>query len=73
MHNEREFILYRAQRTNVNISQLIDGSGIAATLKSHKAMYHKLYRSYCSSSRVKRARGKIDKDACAQNSPKKLR
>ena len=31
MHNEREFILYRAQRTNVNISQLIDGSGIAAT------------------------------------------
>ena len=58
---------------NVIISQLNDGSGIAATLKSHKAMYHRICRSYCSSSRVKRARDKLDKEADAQNSPKKLR
>ena len=58
---------------NFTISQLNDGSGIAATLISHKAMYHKICRSYCSSSRVKRARGKLDKEAGAQNSPKKLR
>ena len=30
-------------------------------------------RSYCSSSHVKRARGKLDKEAGAQNSHKKLR
>ena len=54
---------------NVTISQLNDGSGIAATLKSHKA--HKTCRSYCSSSRVKRAREKLDKEAGSQNSPKK--
>ncbi|KAL8577258.1 hypothetical protein ACOMHN_022446 [Nucella lapillus] len=58
---------------NVTISQLNDGSGIAATLKSHKASYHKLCRSYCSSTRVKRAREKLDKEAGEQNSPKKLR
>jgi hypothetical protein len=58
---------------NVTISQLNDGSGIAATLKSHEARYHKTCRSYCSSSRVKRAREKLDKEAGPQNSPKKLR
>lgn len=46
---------------NVTISQLNDGSGIEATLKSHKARYHKSCRRYCSSSRVKRAREKQKK------------
>lgn len=58
---------------NVTISQLNDGSGSAATLKSHKAIYHHICRSYCSSSRVKRAREKLDKEAGEQDSPKKLR
>lgn len=58
---------------NVNISQLNDGSGIASTLASHKARYHKQCRSYCSSSRVKRARAKQDKEAGPLCSPKKLR
>jgi len=58
---------------NVTISHLNDGSGIASTLKSHKARYHKTCRSYCSSSRVKRAREKLDKAAGPQHSPKKLR
>ena len=58
---------------NVTIGQLNNGSGIAATLKLHKARYHKLCRTYCSSSRVKRAREKLDKEAGPQNSPKKLR
>ena len=44
---------------NVTISQLNDGSGIAATLKTNDAKYHKTCRSYCSSSRVKRAREKL--------------
>ena len=58
---------------NVTISQLNDGSGIAETLKSHKARYHQTCRSYCSSSRVKREREKLDREAGPQNSPKKLR
>ena len=58
---------------NVTISQLNDDSGIAATLKSHKARYHKSCRRYCSSSRVKRAREKQKKDIGDLNSPKRLR
>uniref|UniRef100_UPI00358EAE2A uncharacterized protein n=1 Tax=Myxine glutinosa TaxID=7769 RepID=UPI00358EAE2A len=58
---------------NITISQLNDGSGIAESLKSHKAKYHKTCRSYCSSSRVKRAREKLKKEAGPQNSAKKLR
>lgn len=49
--------------------QLDDNPGIAATLRSHNAKYHKSCRSYCSSSRVKRLRQKQD----TQSSPKKLR
>ena len=55
----------------VTFDQLHDGSGIAATLRSHKAKYHKTCRSYCSSSRVKRLRQKQEDNS--QNSPKKLR
>ena len=58
---------------NVTLNQLDDGSGIAATLKSHEAKYQKTCRRYCGSSRVKRARGKLGKDVSEQNSPKKLR
>ncbi len=50
--------------SNINVSisqQLNDGLGIAATLKSHNAQYHKTCRRYCSSSRVKRAREVITK------------
>lgn len=47
--------------TNVKFSQLKNGTGIAATLKSHDARYHKTCRSYCSSYRVKRAVEKLDK------------
>ena len=58
---------------NITINDLNDGSGIAATLKANKARYHKICRSYCSSSRVKRAREKLEKGEHVQNSPKKLR
>jgi len=52
---------------NITIAQLDDGSGIAETLKLRKA---KKRRSYCSSSRVKRAREKLQRDGITQNSPK---
>ena len=58
---------------NVKIDQFNDSSGIAETLKSYKAKYHKSCRSYCSSSRVKRAREKLDKETDSLNSPKRLR
>ena len=38
----------------VTSNQLNDGSGIAATLRLHNVKYHKMCRTYCSSSRVKR-------------------
>ena len=55
---------------NVTVNQLYDGSGIAAT---HDAKYHRTCRRNCSSSRVKRASGKLGKYVSEQNSPKKLR
>jgi len=55
---------------NITIAELDDGSGIAETLKLRKAKYHKKPRSYCSSSRVKRAREKLQRDGITQNSPK---
>ena len=55
---------------NITIAQLDDGSGIAEILKLRKAKYHKKCRSYCSSSRVKRAREKLQRDGIIQNSPK---
>ena len=59
----------------VSIDQLNDGSGISATLRSHNVKYHKMCRSYCSSSRVKRLRQKHDvgEVKSEQSSPKKLR
>ena len=56
---------------SVNLDRLNDGSGISATLRSNNCKYHKTCRSYCSSSRVKRLRQKLEADA--QSSPKKLR
>ena len=59
----------------VSFDQLNDGSGISATLRSHNVKYHKMCRSYCSSSRVKRLRQKNDvgEVKSEQSSPKKLR
>ena len=59
----------------VSFDQLNDGSGISATLRSHNVKYHKMCRSYCSSSRVKRLRQKHDvgEVKSEQSSPKKLR
>ena len=58
---------------NVTIDQLNNGSGIAETLKTHNAKYHKRCRSYCSSSRVKIVRNDDAFRAPPLVSPKKLR
>ena len=59
----------------ISFGQLNDGSGISATLRSHNVKYHKMCRSYCSSSRVKRLRQKHDvgEVKSEQSSPNKLR
>jgi len=54
----------------VSWSQLDEGQGIAVTLKAHSAKYHKVCRTYCSSSRLKRFTEK--KNPGDQMSPKKL-
>ena len=56
---------------NVSWAQLDEGQGIAKTLQTHNAKYHKLCRTYCSSSRLKRFTE--GGDSSQQNSPKKLR
>ena len=52
--------------------QLDEGGGIAETLRAHGAKYHKVCRTYCSNSRLKRL---LDKEQNNNNptSPKKLR
>ena len=55
----------------VSWAQLDEGQGIAATLKAHSAKYHKVCRTYCSSSRLQRFMEK--QDPGDQISPKKLR
>ena len=54
----------------VPFDQLNDGSGIAATLRSHNAKYHNTCRSYSSSSRVKRLHQK--QETSPQSTPNKL-
>lgn len=64
------------QGMNVSLNQLDDGQGIADTLKLHNAKYHKVCRTYCSNSRLKRAREKEereDRESVPHSSPKKLR
>lgn len=70
-----DFVQLNAVPSGIKVSELDDGSGIAATLQSHAAVYHKSCRSACNSYRVKRARGKVaTQDECAAGiSPKKLR
>ena len=51
--------------------QLDEGQGIAKTLRTHNAKYHKVCRTYCSKSRLRRLTEK--KDSGEQISPKKLR
>ena len=55
----------------VSWAQLDGGQGIATTLKSHNAKYHKVCRSYCSSSHLQRITKR--EDPGDQVSPKKLR
>ena len=55
----------------VSWAQLDEGQGIAQTLQTHNAKYHKVCRTYCSNSRLRRFSEKEDFDD--QNSPKKLR
>ena len=51
--------------------QLDEGGGIAETLCAHNAKYHKICRTYCSNSRLKRL---LDKEHNTNpTSPKKLR
>ena len=57
----------------VNLSNLNDGSDITSTLEANQAMYHKKYRSYYSSSHIKRLREKMEKEVPSQLSPKQLR
>ena len=70
-----DFIQLNALPTIINISHLDDGSGIASTLQSHGAVYHKSCRSSCNSYRVKRVRDSLEKQTAeaAGTSPKKLR
>ena len=71
----KDFVQLSALPSSINISQLDDGTGIAATLHSHGAVYHKSCRSLCNSYRVKRARDSFEKqgEVAAGTSPKKLR
>ena len=55
----------------VSLEQLDEGPGIAATLQAHNAKYHKLCRTYCSNSRLKRLISK--EETSDSKSPKKLR
>ena len=50
--NLNEFIQLNALPSSIKLTRLDDGSGIAATLHSHGAMYHKSCRSSCNSCRV---------------------
>ena len=55
----------------VSWSKLDEGKGIATTLKAHDARYHKVCRSYCSNSRLKRLMKK--EHSSDHFPPKKLR
>ena len=57
----------------VNLSNLNDGSDIISTLEANQVMYHKKYRSYYSSSHIKRLQEKMEKEVPSQLSPKQLR
>ena len=76
---ERDFKEYqsikgtRPSGVTVNLCDLNDGSDIASTLEANQAKYHKKCRSYYSSSRIKRLRGKMETEVPGQLSPKKLR
>ena len=59
--NLNEFIQLNALPYSIKLSRLDDRSGIAATLHSHGAVYHKSCRSSCNSCRVKRVRDSLDK------------
>ena len=59
--NLKEFIQLNALPSSIKLSRLDDGSGIASTLHSHGAVYHKSCRSSCNSCWVKRVRGSLDK------------
>ena len=54
----------------VTWAQLDEGQGIAETLLTHNAKYHKICRTYCSNSRLRRF---TENKSIEQNSPKKLR
>lgn len=70
-----EFVQLNAVPSGIKVSELDDGSGTAATLQAHVAVYHKSCRSACNSFRIKRTRGKVvTHDKCAAGiGPKKLR
>jgi hypothetical protein len=63
----------------IDLRRLDDGTGTVSTPVTHKAVYHKMCRSACNSTHVKRARDTYDKqgggDAAETDgySPKKLR
>lgn len=59
----------------VNIELLDEGPGIAITLDSHNAVYHKTCRALCNSQKIKRAQEKtVSSNSSVTNpSPKKLR
>ena len=59
--NLKEFIQLNALPSSIKLSRLDDGSGIAATLHSHGAVYLKSCRSYCNSRRGKRVGHSLDK------------
>ena len=72
--NLKEFIQLNALPYSIKLSRLDDGLGIAATLHSHGAVYHKSCRNSCNSYRVKHVRDSLDKQRQQADgiSPKKL-
>ena len=44
----------------VSRTQLDEGRGIAETMQAHNAKYHKVYKTYCSNSRLKSFTDKYD-------------
>ena len=70
-----DFKQLNALPTGVNISNIDDGSGVASTLLSRAAVYHKSCRSSCNNYRFKRLRDSLERqgEKAAVYSPKKLR
>ena len=71
--NLLEFQKLNSLPMNVNLDKLDEGSGIAETLQSHSAMYHKSCYLKYTSSKVQRLQKRLSVTSDAATSPKKTR